>query len=102
MPNEYSDTWLRYFLGTKRVLRGGEEVTQTRTMNGNRLTVDLSYSNSNDTDQFGWYLFSPAELEQGGRRHGLAGVTICPDWDEKVPPSRKKGRMQFVFQKDER
>ncbi len=98
----YNRDYFETRLGTERVLRGGEEVTQLRTMNGNRLTVDLSYSNSNDTDQFGWYLFSPAELEHVGRRHGLAAVAICADWDEEIAPSPNKGRMQLVFQKDER
>ena len=88
--------------GTQPASRGGDGIVQTRTMHGSRLVVELRYPDSDDTDRFEWRLYRPVELEQMAARNGLSTVLACADWDEEIAPSPNKGRMQLVFQKDER
>ena len=85
--------------GTERPSRGGDGISQTRTMHGPRLVVELRYPDTDDTDRFDWHLYTPIELEDLAAGCGLATVLACADWDEAIDPSPTKGRMQFVFEK---
>ncbi len=85
--------------GTERPSRGGDGISQTRTMHGPRLVVELRYPDTDDTDRFDWHLYTPIELEDLAAGCGLATVLACADWDEAIGPSPTKGRMQFVFEK---
>ena len=82
--------------------RGADVAFQKRTMDGNRLVVELRYANSKDTDCFDWELYNPSELERMAAGHALTTKVVCADWDEAVEPSPEKGRMQFVFERIER
>ena len=85
--------------GTERASRGGDGISQTRTMCGPRLVVELRYPDTDDTDTFDWHLYTPAELENLAATCGLATVLACAEWNEAVGPTPTKGRMQFVFEK---
>ena len=85
--------------GTERASRGGDRISQTRTMYGPRLVVELRYPDTHDTDTFDWHLYTPAELEHLAATCGLTAVLACAEWNEAVGPTATKGRMQFVFQK---
>ncbi len=85
--------------GTERASRGGDGISQTRTMYGPRLVVELRYPDTHDTDTFDWHLYTPAELDDLAATCGLATVLACADWNEAVTPTPTRGRMQFVFEK---
>jgi len=83
----------------RRFERGGAIVTETKGMNGDRLTVRLDYGPRGGVDVFEWQLFTPDAIRELGERCGFACVLICTSFDEARPASADQPRMQIVFER---
>ncbi|MHA2090544.1 MAG: hypothetical protein ACW98K_06760, partial [Candidatus Kariarchaeaceae archaeon] len=68
-------------------------------MREDRLEVILAYSNSSDSDQFQWQVFSPASIQNLGTKIGFGSVTICADFDLKEKASEFHPRMQVIMER---
>lgn len=73
-------------------------VREKKRVEGDRLFVDLEYPSGN-RERFEWQLFSPAQMSGLARSVGLELLVSCTDFDEKIPPSAEKPRIQFVLKK---
>jgi SAM-dependent methyltransferase len=85
--------------GGRSFERGGIPVTETKRMDGDRLTVRLDYPTRGEADVFEWQLFRPEEIYTLAERYGFALLHICTGFDEARPASAEQPRMQLVFEK---
>ncbi len=79
--------------------RRGREVRTTRTLEGRRFRVRLSYSDSDDRDEFEWQVFTPGELVTEAASVGLSSRVACAWFDEDIAPSTDHVRMQLLFER---
>jgi SAM-dependent methyltransferase len=84
--------------GTRSFVRNGLAVTESKSLIGKRLKVELRYAESGREDCFDWRLYDPEELTQLCREIGFAPVAACTDFDTDVKPTPQKPRVQLVFQ----
>jgi SAM-dependent methyltransferase len=85
--------------GVRTFERQSVVVTETKRVNGNRLTVKLSYSDSPETDSFNWQVFRPDELAALAARAKFELVLACSEFDEQTAASMDRPRMQLVFER---
>lgn len=85
--------------GTQHFEREGLLITESKRMQGHRLTVQLTYGNGEASDSFQWQLFTPTELREFAFRCGFRSILICSDFDEKMPPAPERPRLQAIFAK---
>jgi SAM-dependent methyltransferase len=78
--------------------RGGVPVRTHRTWLGNRLRVRLFYG-SDQSDEFEWRVYTPAELAALGAAAGLHPVQLCAWFNEELTPSAEHARMQLIFER---
>jgi SAM-dependent methyltransferase len=83
--------------GTRIREVNGRRVRETKTMSGNRLTVQLAYEACQEPDEFEWQLYTPSEISDLAGRANLECVLACTDFDEATPASPENPRMQLVF-----
>ncbi len=85
--------------GRRDFTKEGLAVTETKQMDGNRLTVRLAYGDGRPDDIFDWQLWSPEELCAGASTLGFHLLVACTDFDETMPATPTKPRMQVVLEK---
>ena len=76
----------------------GRTITERKRMSGQRLVVELEYGDGSG-DRFEWHVFMPEEIVELARSVGLFALLQCADFDESLPPSAARPRMQLVFEK---
>ena len=85
--------------GTRRFVRGGATVTETKRMDGDRLAVRLDYEGRGEADEFEWQLFTPGEIRDLAEQLGFSLLNTCAGFDETLPASAEQPRMQLVFER---
>ena len=85
-------------LATRIHDRLGRTITERKHMTGPRLVVELEYG-AGDGDRFEWHVFTPEEIAEVARSVGLHAIVRCTEFDESLPPSADRPRMQIVFEK---
>lgn len=86
--------------GTRSYTYAGQQISETKTMQGDRLEVRLEYA-SGGADVFSWQLYAPEAIMQQAASYGLACRLICSGFDERQPAQGQSPRMQLVFEKRE-
>ncbi|HJZ48545.1 MAG TPA: class I SAM-dependent methyltransferase [Roseiflexaceae bacterium] len=84
--------------GTRRFERDGRTVSETKRMDGDRLTVTLDYGPDRPPDTYAWQLFTPEKIAAVARQCGFELVIACACFDEATPASTEAPRMQLVFE----
>jgi SAM-dependent methyltransferase len=87
--------------GARRFDHHGTTITETKYLQGNRLSVELKYEGSSTVDRFDWRLFTPDEIIALAASHGFQPALQCTGYDEGESPTPDAPRMQFVFEKRE-
>ena len=83
--------------GTRHFERDGRAISETKRMDGDRLTVILDYGADLPPDSYAWQLFSPDAIADLARQHGFALLLACANFDPAAPASADLARMQLVF-----
>jgi len=86
--------------GTRHFERDGRAISETKRMDGDRLTVMLDYGKDLPTDSYAWQLFSPDAIAELARQYGFAQLLACAGFDSATPASAELARMQLVFERD--
>jgi SAM-dependent methyltransferase len=86
--------------GTRHYERAGRAISETKRMDGDRLTVALDYGPDLPPDIYEWQLFSPDAIANLARQHGFAPLLACAGFDQATPASAEAPRMQLVFERD--
>ena len=84
--------------GTRRFERD-RAISETKRMNGDRLTVTLDYGLDLPADSYAWQLFSPDAIANLARQCGFDLLLTCADFDPATLPSAEVARMQLVFER---
>jgi SAM-dependent methyltransferase len=85
--------------GEQRFTQGGHEITETKAMDGDRLTVTLDYGPDAPADRFDWQVFTPDEIGALAVASGFRMVLACAGFDERQAPSAEVPRMQLLFER---
>jgi SAM-dependent methyltransferase len=85
--------------GTRRFEQGGRTITETKHMDGDRLSVMLDYGPDAPADRFDWQVFAPDEISALANACGLRSVLTCTGFIEHQPPSAGVPRMQLLFER---
>jgi len=85
--------------GERQFEKEGVLITENKLVNGNRLSVTLTYNPHGKTDKFDWQLYTPTELIESLKAFDLQCVVACTNFDETRPPSANNPRVQYVFEK---
>ena len=72
-------------------------VKERRTIEGDRLRIDLLYASSGGMDSLDWQIFDPEEIEATARRCGWELRIGCSGFDATHHPSADQPRAQYVF-----
>jgi len=91
----YNSQFMENQVGEKSFDVGGLEVTQTTTLEGGRIKINLSYSNG-EKDQFDWQIFSPDELDEFTNEAGFQSVRTFEGFQDSTIEGVKP-RMQVSF-----
>lgn len=83
--------------GERRIETQGRVVVENKTVEQNRLRVELDYGATRDV--FEWQLFYPDEIAALGARFGLNEILRCTNFDPRQLPMADLPRMQFVLEK---
>lgn len=86
--------------GTRRFERDDRTISETKRMDGDRLTVTLDYGPDLPPDRYAWQLFSPDAITDLARQHGFALLLACAGFDPATPASAEAPRMQLVFEQE--
>lgn len=86
--------------GERSFLKDGINISESKRMIGDRLTVMLDYGPTAPPDVFEWQLYTPEQIVALARGVGLQPLAICTGFDEAMSPIPTSPRMQLVFQKD--
>jgi len=85
--------------GTRRFERDSRAISETKRMDGDRLTVTLDYGPDLPTDSYAWQLFSPDAMAELAQQYGFAQLLACAGFDPATPASAEAARMQLVFER---
>jgi SAM-dependent methyltransferase len=96
----YNRAFFETRTGERTIKRDGGSVREDTCLDGERLTTTLDYG-SGVEDVFSWQVFTPDELVEFAHASSLVQVYVCADFDEDVPPSADRVRMQVVFERGE-
>lgn len=95
------DLYNRHFhaahTGERLIERDSTRVHEHRVMHGKRLRVRLRYEPSGGVDDFEWRLYTPEDLRAIAATVGLGVVLACSEFDEGIPASVDRPRMQVVL-----
>ena len=94
----YHRGFLADHLGVRDFEKSGRRITESKTMTGNRLFVELTYDDGAESDRFDWRLYDPDELIDIARVAGFSSVASCSNFDVGTPPSPALPRMQIVLE----
>lgn len=93
----YHRSFFEAHQGKQWVEHSSGRVRETKTMEGDRLVVELTYEGLGRGDRFDWQLFTPEELEQVASRCGWQLQLACAGFDPKRAPSAQQPRVQYVL-----
>lgn len=79
--------------------RAGVRFTEAKSVNNNRLTVQIDYEGRKARDLFDWRLYESDELDQAARRHGWCLDQLITRFDPARPPTDNDPRQQLVFRR---
>lgn len=96
----YHRSFFELHQGSRQFEKDGLVITESKVMNGNRLTVDLEYENQG-TDRFIWRLYTPDEIKEIAVNSGFRSLVTSTGFNENTPPTPNNPRMQIVFEKTE-
>ena len=82
--------------GVEVAERAGRRITTTRTMYGDRLTVQIAYDDA-PPDVVEWQLYTPDAIAALAGDLGLTPMLACADFDDARPPTPDSPRMQLIF-----
>ena len=85
--------------GLRRFEFNGRTISETKRMDGDRLTVVLDYGRDLPADTYAWQLFSQAEIVSLARQCGFTPLLACAGFDEGTAPAAENPRMQLVFER---
>lgn len=85
--------------GEKRFERAFIPITERKTLDGKRLTVELDYGEQKNADVFSWLVYTPDEFEQIVADCGFTTLVSCRHVNPHLKPADDDPRMQFVLQK---
>jgi SAM-dependent methyltransferase len=85
--------------GERRSERAGQPVVERSRLDGDRLTVELTFGDPPRTDAFGWQTFTPDEALGLAEDSGLRRIGACAGFDEATPPSPGNPRMQLTLER---
>jgi len=86
--------------GTRHFERDGRKISETKLMDGDRLTVTLDYGSDLPPDIYAWQLFTPDAIAALARESGFVLLLACASFDQATPASAEQARMQLVFERD--
>jgi SAM-dependent methyltransferase len=97
----YNRAFFETRTGTRTIEREGHSIREHTELDGDRLTTTLDYGLGVE-DVFSWQLFTPEELVTLARSSStsLEPVLACADFDQAIPASAERARMQLVFERD--
>lgn len=79
--------------------RGSRIVSTTRRLENDRYRVEISYSDTADSDTFEWQVYTQSALCAAGAAAGLGEFLTCAWFDESCRPSVGNVRMQVLFER---
>lgn len=82
--------------------RNGRRIIERKTLVGDRLTVELIYTDDgieSARDTFSWQIFLPEELTELGRSVGMRTLQACSRFDQAVPAGEHEPRMQIIAER---
>lgn len=82
--------------------RNGVAIRITNTVNDNRFSAALDYSDGSASDHFDWQLYSLPEIIEIAARYQLSCILTCTEYQDDQPPSAAKPLMQLIFEKQSR
>jgi len=85
--------------GTRHYQRQDRAISETKRMDGDRLTVTLDYGPDREPDRYEWQLFSPDAITDLARQYGFELLLACAGFDQAIPASTEAPRMQLVFER---
>jgi SAM-dependent methyltransferase len=87
------------FIETRQGLFERGPVSETKTVSGGRLRVELAYHGGPVEDVFEWELYRAEQLNELAASCGLDCVLVCSGFDESAAPSTEVPRMQLVYER---
>ncbi|HUF50893.1 MAG TPA: class I SAM-dependent methyltransferase [Longimicrobiales bacterium] len=85
--------------GVRRGERAGVMYTETRSVDGDRLTVQLTYDGHDAADQFSWQIFEPAAITTLLDSAGFSTRLLCAAFDSGRAVTAADARMQVVAER---
>lgn len=95
----YNRAWFDQHQGVETLERDGRQITTTRSMQGDRLSVRIDYGADLTPEVFDWQLYTPEEICALAKQSGLRPLVRCAWADESRAITSSDARMQFVFEK---
>ncbi len=95
----YNRDFFEQNTGEKNFERAGQNITERKSLDGNRLIVELDYGDTQNADIFSWQLFSLEEFTTLAKDCGFETLASCTHANIDIAPSEKFPRMQAVLQK---
>lgn len=93
----YNRQFFETRLGERRIETQNGFVIETKTMEQDRLRVELDYRETRDA--FEWQVFYPDELSALAARFGFKRNLCCANFDPLQRPNSDIPRVQFVLEK---
>lgn len=78
---------------------GSRIISTKRSLKENRYRVDITYSDTIDSDAFEWQVYTPSELCAAGSAAGLKPILTCSWFNASRSPSLEDIRMQILFER---
>ena len=85
--------------GTRHCERDDRVISETKRMDGDRLSVTLDYGPDVPQDRYAWQLFAPDAIADLARQCGFTQLLACAGFDPATPASTEVPRMQLVFER---
>lgn len=95
----YHRSFFEAHQGERRMDQGGSSIRERRSMHGDRLVVELTYSGLGFGDRFEWQLFTPETLEQLAGRCGWRLRRACSGFDPRLAPDPQRPSVQYVLER---
>ncbi|TAH51020.1 MAG: class I SAM-dependent methyltransferase [Chloroflexota bacterium] len=93
----YNRAFFETRLGERKIEIALRVIIETKTMNNNRLRVELDYGSARDA--YEWQIFYPNEISALAARCGFREILRCANFGETIAVRSDIPRMQFVFEK---
>lgn len=85
--------------GARKIAVGDAYALERWRLRNGRMTVHVDFGRGTGFDVFDWQLYTPEEMAGLLRSMGMELALACSNFDESVPASDAKVRMQLVFER---